>query len=113
MEDKSQFRHLKDDLKYIREIRNILQHKPNINGEYPIQPNSQIVENIQRIIEYIENPPRAYSYCIKINDICFASGEELIFPHMQTMKEKVYTHIPILENDVVKEVFSENTLFGH
>ena len=69
--------------------------------------------NLSReIIEYIENPPRAYSYCVKINDICFASDEELIFPYMQKMKEKVYTHIPILENGVVKGIFSENTLFG-
>ena len=31
---------------------------------------------------------------------------------MVKMKENTYTHIPILENGIVKGVFSENTLFG-
>jgi len=112
IEDRSQFRQLKDDLKYIREIRNILNHKSKIDGEYLVQPNIKIVDKIQYIIDYINNPPKAFSRCIKINDVCYASGKDLIFNYMQKMKEEVYTHIPILEDGVVKGVFSENTLFG-
>lgn len=112
IENKPQFRHLKDDLNYIREIRNILQHKPSINGEFPIQPNSEINNNMQRIIDYINNPPKAYNYCIKIDNVCYADKDDIIFPYMQAMKENVYTHIPILDSGVVKGVFSENTLFG-
>lgn len=107
-----QFRHLKEELKYIREIRNILQHKPQINGEYPIQPNKEIINSIKEIIEFINNPPKAYDKSIKINSICYASLEEKIYPYMQKMKENIYTHIPILQDGIVVGVFSENTLFG-
>lgn len=112
IESQPQFKHLKDDLNYIREIRNILMHKLEINGEHPIQPHIEIINNIQKVIDYINNPPKAYDKCIKINEICFAKEDDLIYPYMVKMKENTYTHIPILDNGVVKGVFSENTLFG-
>ncbi len=112
IENMPQFKHLKDDLKYIREIRNLLQHKPNIKGQYPVEPNIEIVNNIQNIINYINNPPKAYDKCIPINSICYAELEDKIYPYMIKMKENTFTHIPILKNGVVQGVFSENTLFG-
>ena len=108
----SQFKSLKEDLTYIREIRNFLQHKPELNGEYPIQPNPKIILKMDEILKYIENPPRIYDKCVKINKVFFASIHDKIYPVMIKMKENVFTHIPILENGIVKGVFSENTLFG-
>jgi len=112
IENKPQFKHLKSELIYIRDIRNILQHKPTFNGEYPIQPNSEIINNVQKVINYINNPPKAYDKCIQIQNVCYVKEDDLIYPIMLKMKDNVYTHIPILENGVVQGVFSENTLFG-
>lgn len=107
-----QFRHLKDDLNYLREIRNLLQHSPTLKGEYPIEPNYKLIHKIDEIISYIDKPPLAYDKCIKINNVCCAKWGDLIFPFMQKMQEQTYTHIPILKDGIVEGVFSENTLFG-
>ena len=107
-----QFKHLKNDLDYLREVRNLLQHRPNIKGEYPIEPSIGLVEKIDTILSFLNNPPTVYSSCIRINDICFAEWDDLISPYMKIMREKVYTHIPILNEGIVEGVFSENTLFG-
>lgn len=107
-----QFRHLKNELDYLREIRNILQHQPNINGEYPIEPNRELIKKIEVITAYIDNPPKAFDKCIKVNNVCSANWEDLIFPYMEKMQQNTYTHIPILKDGFVEGVFSENTLFG-
>ena len=106
-----QFRQLKEELEFIRKIRNFLSHKKT-GEEYPIQPSNDVIILLDNVISYIDNPPKAYDSCVKIIDVCAATGNELIFPYMKKMKEKVYTHVPILENGVLKGVFSENTLFG-
>lgn len=107
-----QFRGLKDELEYIREIRNFLQHRPELNGEYPIEPNPQILPRIDKLIDNIQNPPKVYDKCVDISSVCYASYDDKIYPFMVKMKENTYTHIPILDNGVVKGVFSENTLLG-
>ena len=112
VEDIPQFRTIKGDLRYIRQIRNLISHKTTINGEYPVEPHIKIVNKIQDIIDYINNPPKAYDKCVKINEVCYASKNEKIYPYMLAMKDNVFTHIPILEQGVVIGVFSENTLFG-
>lgn len=108
----TQFKHLKDDLDYLREIRNLLQHRPLMNNSYPIEPNIELVYKIDYIISYIQKPPKTYDKCVKIADVCCAKWSDLIFPYMKKMKQYVYTHIPILNDGIVEGVFSENTLFG-
>ena len=107
-----QFRSIKEELQYARSIRNLLSHNSKINGNYPIEPNIELVKNLDRLIAYIDKPPKAYDKCIKITNVFHASWDDKIYPIMQEMKKNSYTHVPILNNGVVEGVFSENTLFG-
>jgi predicted transcriptional regulator len=112
MQDMQIFRQRADKLKYIRELRNFFIHEEKPFGYYPIEPVDKLIEFIEEVIAYVENPPRAFDKCIKMESICSAKKQDLVYPLMLEMKKKVYTHIPIIEDKIVTGVFSENTLFG-
>ena len=102
----------KEKIRYIGEIRNLLSHNQKIDGEYPIEIQEIFIEYIEKIISYYENPPLAYDKAVKKNDIYYVGKDDFVYPAMKIMQENNYTHIPILDNDVVIGVFSDNTLFG-
>lgn len=112
IEDMEKYRGIRNKLYCIRETRNFLTHKLQINGKYVIEPTLELIEMVDNVIDFINYQPNAYDKCIKVKDVCFAKKEDLICDYMLKMKNNTYTHIPILEDGVVQGVFSENTLFG-
>lgn len=106
------FYNIKDDLKYIRELRNFFQHNIKIDSLYPVEATDSLIELVERIILKVQNPPKVLDKCIRFEKICYATKDDLIYEYMLKMKKNVYTHIPILENKIVVGVFSENTLLG-
>ena len=102
----------KKELLMIKEIRNINTHNRNANYKYFVCPNPEINLRLKEIIEEIKNPPRIIesNMCIKKKDIYFKSLDDKVSETIQDMTEKLYTHIPIIENNILYGVFSENTL---
>lgn len=67
---------------------------------------------LEKIINDIKNPPMIYDspICIKRKDMCCKTINDSIYETIKIMSKKRYTHIPILENEKIIGVFSENTL---
>ena len=68
---------------------------------------------LEQTIEKVRNPKRARNIFIPRNKVCCRSMDDYVYPTMIEMRDNVYTHIPILEDDVVVGVFSENTLLSY
>lgn len=100
-----------------KEMRNILQHeKAQFKGEAVdyFAPTEEIIEILRNIIERIKNPELVKEISIPLNKIYSKKLDDFISPAMKEMSEKIYTHIPILDdNNVVIGVFSENTIFSY
>ena len=102
----------KNELNLIRTVRNINTHQRNDKYGYVVCPNPEMNVRLRNIIDEINNPPTIYNsnMCIKRNSIYCKTLNDDISSTIKDMVEKVYTHIPIIENNVLIGVFSESTL---
>jgi len=111
LSNQNQFRSLKIDLNYIREVRNLLSHNPRISGEYPIIPSDGLIETIDKTISKLNDPPTSYKICKKINEVLYANLNDNIVEIANKMNEFDYSYVPILNKGVVVGVFSESSMF--
>lgn len=100
-----------DELLLIKDIRNIDSHKGNKNYRYIVSPNPETNLHLKKIINEIENPPIIFenNMYVKREKMCCKSLDDTIYDTIREMSEKIYTHIPILKDNILFGVFSENT----
>lgn len=111
---RSEYKNIKTELDYCREVRNLLSHNPMLkNKRYAVEPDEEMIALLEQTIEKIRNPKRARHIYIPRSKVCCRSMDDLVYPTMVEMRDNVYTHIPILEDEVVVGVFSENTLLSY
>ena len=113
LEKMNSFRAIKAELGYCREVRNLLQHKPRLAGTFAVEPSDQMIALLRSTIERVKKPILARDVAVLRSYICFRRMEDKVRPAMIEMQEKTFTHIPILDNDTVVGVFSENTLLSY
>lgn len=106
-------RKMRDELDYCREVRNLLSHNARVNGEYAVIPSGAMIESLKNTLHKIKNPVRAWDICVKTQDVRCAKMNDPVRPVMEEMASKSFTHIPIVEDGRVIEVFSENTLLSY
>lgn len=107
------FRSIRAELDYCREVRNLLSHTPKINQGFGVEPSKELITLLDETIHKIQNPVRARQIAIPRGSVLCKSLDDFVLPTMREMDEKVYTHVPILQNDVVCGVFSENTVLSY
>ena len=105
-------RKYQDELMIIKKVRNINTHQRNDKYGYIVCPNPDMNIKLKTIIDEIKNPPAIYNskICVKRQNMYCRTIDDTIEETIKVMIEKVYTHIPIFENDKLVGVFSENTL---
>ncbi len=102
----------KEDLNFIRKVRNINWHEKDKEYRYVACPSPTTTNTLQNIINEIKNPPFVVNskMMIKKKDIFYKTINSSIFETIKTMSEKLYTHVPIFDGDNLVGIFSENTL---
>ena len=105
------FKNERSSISYCRDIRNLLQHNPKIDGEDAVQPSDRIIEFLDELIDRINNPDRCLKHALKMNKLFYRGMPDEIFPPMQVMERRHFSHVPILENGVLAGVFSKDVIF--
>ena len=97
-----------NDLDFYRHLRNYLVHIPDVNQRIKITEQLKSDFDIlrRRLMLDLED------VAIPINRIFKRQISDTIGPTIKIMKERVYTHTPIMNGRKVWGVFSENTLFN-
>ncbi|MDF2543326.1 MAG: hypothetical protein K0S47_3044 [Herbinix sp.] len=113
LERRPEFRKMKAELSYCREVRNLLQHNPKVGEDYAVEPSDSMIKLLSDIIEKIKNPMRGRDIAIPFQKVYWKSLEDLVLPTMKDMKNNVYTHVPMLQDGKVIGVFSDNSLFSY
>lgn len=113
LKNNGKFNRYYDDISYCQEVRNFMQHKKKINNRFAIEPNDAMLTFIEQLINRVENRPQCNDICIKFKDIEWRSLSDSVKATIKVMRQKVYTHIPIIENGVLVGVFDENSLFNY
>ena len=102
---------IRDELKSIREVRNVLQHNPKVSGSYIVEPSPEVTAALEKIIRQIEHPKLAIDFGVKANQIYKATLESKLLKVISVMKERGFSHIPVIENNKLYGVLSAYTVF--
>ena len=108
-----EFRNIRIELDYCREVRNLLQHRPKIRESFAVEPSEEMIELLNRTIQMVMHPPKARDIAIPRTGILYKTMSDYVRPTMNEMIQRSFTHIPILDNGVVTGVFSENTVLSY
>ena len=90
LETLPEFRRMSAKIKYCRELRNILQHNPKLNGEWGVEVNDRMISFLDELILMIKKPPRICDNAIGIKDILYAKLGSSVLDTMKIMKQRVY-----------------------
>ena len=113
LERRAEYREIKSDLSYCRDVRNLLSHNPKINGSYAVEPSEEMLALLDQTMERVANPLRAKNIWVPREKVVCRTMKDPVRPAMVEMRAHNYTHIPILKAGVVIGVFSENTLLNY
>ncbi len=102
---------MKDEVTAIREIRNLLQHNPKINGSYIIEPSDNIMDALREVIRQVEHPKLAIDYGVKAKQIYKATLSSGLVKVINVMKERGFSHIPVIEQGKLYGVLSAYSVF--
>lgn len=102
------------ELRAIAQLRNSLVHNPLQEIASPIAyPHPKLLERYQSIRDALLNPKVALSIAVPTNKIYTATLETPLKNVLKKMNENTFTHVPIIKNNMMTGIFSENTLLSY
>lgn len=110
LEKHPEFTHIEDELKFCREVRNILTHQPKVNKQYCVEPSYEMIELLEHVIETLEKPPVIMDIAVPVNKILYKDYDSNFIETLKEMNERSFGNVPILENGMVVGVLSEKAI---
>jgi len=102
----------KRDLLSFARLRNAIVHNPHQGDADPLaEPHDVIVEKYKQLKERILNPPSILTIAVKSDNIYKVRASDSVKSVMDVMNVNLYTHVPIVNEEKIMGVFSENTIF--
>lgn len=99
-------------LGYIRDIRHLLQHPQHKSDGSALEISASFLEEVQNLLRFLRMTETASKIGVARGKIYVAQPSETLGTLADLMKQKGYSHLPILdENDVVVGVFNEAAVF--
>lgn len=113
LKNQNRFKEFKEEIDYCREVRNLLSHREKINNDFTVKPSVGMIEFIDTLIEKVRSRTKCLSIAIDLPHVFWQDLNGNVKDTMKMMQQKLYTHVPILENGVVVGVFDENSVFNY
>lgn len=101
----------RDEVIAIREIRNLLQHNPKINGSYIAMPSEYTINALREIIQMVAHPKLAIDFGVNARQIFKTTLSSSLMKVIRVMKDRGFSHVPVVENDKLYGVLSAYTVF--
>ena len=102
---------IRAELDTCREIRNILSHSADEEGNPLIEPSEAVLEQLAKILEYVQRPHLAMDLGTPADKLLSARMNDRIQDLMRHMSRKGFSHAPVLEHGQLIGVFSPMALF--
>lgn len=99
------------ELNICREIRNLLTHNADSNGDALVEPSEAVLNSLQRIIEHVSAPRYAVDYGTQRDKILWAHPNDAAIEVMHRMNRQGFSHVPVMEHGRISGVFSVGSLF--
>lgn len=101
------------ELDLCREVRNLLSHQPERDGEPVIQPSNGLLNDLRGIIDYVTKPPLALAYATPADKVLMAGLNDKVLALMRKMHDRGYSHVPVIEGGRFYGVFSKSLVFTY
>ncbi len=101
------------DLDLCREIRNLLTHNVDAEGEPVVTPSAAVLDALAAIVDYVQRPRLAVDYGTPGDRIVFAHPNDSVLDLMRRMQRLGYSHVPVRDRTGLVGVFSAASLFAH
>lgn len=99
-------------LRYIRDVRNALQHPKHRSEGHAVLITESFLEEVASLLNHFQNPVRAGSLGVPRKQIKTAQLSDRLGDLADDMKAGGFSHVPIVdEGDVVVGVFNEAAVF--
>lgn len=98
------------EVKYFRTIRNILSHNPNGCDKPLIELTDEFKERFESLCKKLMN--NISQIYIPYGSIYKREMSDKVIPTIAHMKEKSFSHVPVMNGKQVWGVFSESALFN-
>lgn len=105
------FGNYRENLRYIREVRNLYSHYPAINKDFAVYISEAMMGVIDEVLRTIGDPKKALECSVKRSEMFVASLNDSVMKIAAIMHSNKYSYVPVLEHEKIVGVFSENTLF--
>lgn len=112
LQRRQEFSNIHQELDYIRDVRNLLTHRPRIGEFYAVEPTDGMISLLEKLIDRIEHPLSAIRIAVPIEDVLSASLDSPVLDSMEKMYKRAFSHMPILEDGKVVGVFSGSSLMN-
>lgn len=112
LQRRQEFSNIHQELDYIRDVRNLLTHRPRIGDFYAVEPTDAMLSLLEKLIDRIEHPLSAIKIAIPIEEVLSASLDSPVLGSLEKMYKRAFSHMPILEEGKVAGVFSGSSLMN-
>ena len=100
------------DLDMCREIRNLLAHNEDVDGQPVVEPSEGVVELLGTIVDYVQRPRLAVDCGTPGDNIMFAHPNDSALDVMRHMMRMGYSHVPVRDKTGLVGVFSAGALMS-
>lgn len=102
----------REELNLCREMRNMLSHHAQIGGEPVFEPSDAVIGVLKQILTDVENPPVAMTIATPAAKLVTCDQGDRAEDIIKMMRDKGYSHVPVLEKGRLVGVFSVGTVFS-
>ena len=80
LQRRPEFKSIREELDYCREVRNLLQHRKRLGDSFPVEPSGAMLELLRSVIARVEAPPRAKDIQVSFPEVLWKTldGKEFL-----------------------------------
>ena len=112
LQRRQEFSNIHQELDYIRDVRNLLTHRPRIGEFYAVEPTDAMLSLLEKLINRLEHPLSAIRIALPLEEVLSASLDSPVLDSLEKMYKRAFSHMPILEDGKVVGVFSGSSLMN-
>ena len=94
-----------------REIRNLLTHNADEDGQPLVEPSQSALDSLYQVIRYVQKPQPALMYATPVERVLRAYPNDRALDVMRRMEKHGFSHVPVMDDVRMRGVFSVRTVF--
>ena len=96
---RDEYRPFREEIKYCQEVRNLLQHKQKIGGEYPVEPTREMINFLQQTIDSLKNRKKCGEIMVPIDRLFYRKTFDSVKGTLGKMTKIPTGHVPVLDRN--------------